>query len=194
MLPCLFVLAVCCLLPALAAAQGRPDIAWMRGGIESNTLAVSYSSDGQMVAAAGNSKVKVWRASDGMLLRTFDRYRTLSLVRFSRSTDSPDVLAIYGQDSDDVNGVKLWRVADGALLLNIPFPITGVSTIDLTPDGQTLVVGKNGIKVFRVSDGALLRTISQSPFGPIGGSFVLSPDGAMASTVVNNGSGVFRPV
>src|ERR1051325_1761715 len=58
-------------LAPIAAAQGRPDIVWFGPGhININTVAVS--PDGQTIASAstGDHTVKLWRTSDGTLLRT----------------------------------------------------------------------------------------------------------------------------
>ncbi|MCX7993645.1 MAG: hypothetical protein N2651_08250 [Fimbriimonadales bacterium] len=55
-----------------ALAQNRPDIVWVQGG-HTNTTSAIFSPDGQyfITASSDDSTVKLWRVSDGQLVRTF---------------------------------------------------------------------------------------------------------------------------
>jgi WD40 repeat protein len=58
-------------LMALPALAERPDIVWMAGGHGVNSVA--FSPDGSMIASGGGDKtIKLWRVSDGALLRTLE--------------------------------------------------------------------------------------------------------------------------
>lgn len=74
-------------------------------------------------------------------------------------TFAPDgqTLASAGGDQS----IKLWRVADGALLQTLLGHAGQVLTVRFAPDGQTIASGAwdNTVKLWRVSDGALLQTL-----------------------------------
>src|SRR6266498_1443946 len=59
-------------IPALAAApEGAPDIVWEQAGHNSSVNAVVFSTEGQLLASAGDDQnIRLWRAADGALLRT----------------------------------------------------------------------------------------------------------------------------
>ena len=66
------------LLAALAASVAlaqspRADITWLAGGHLSPSSSVAYSPDGTMLASSGyfGDTLKLWRASDGTMVRTF---------------------------------------------------------------------------------------------------------------------------
>ena len=56
-------------LMALPALAERPDIVWMAGGHAGSVHSVAFSPDGSMIASGGGT-IKLWRVSDGALLRT----------------------------------------------------------------------------------------------------------------------------
>src|SRR5206468_9576758 len=95
---------------------------------------------------------------------------------------SPDgqYLASGGDNvpGDPSGFVKLWRVADGALIRDFTAPATmGAYAIAYAPDGQTIAAGSQAIGdvfIWRVSDGALLRTLSGHSFSVF--SVAYSPD------------------
>src|SRR5438045_6126456 len=97
------------------AAPARPDLIWMRGGTWDGVFSIVYSPDARFIVTvgggapipdphAGAAVVKLWRLSDGMLLRTWQRPAEAAAF-------SPDgqLLAIAGGD-----GVTFMRVDDGS--------------------------------------------------------------------------------
>jgi WD40 repeat protein len=60
-------------LMALPAFAERPDIVWMAGGHAGGVDSVAFSPDGSMIASgSGDKTIKLWRVSDGKLLRTLE--------------------------------------------------------------------------------------------------------------------------
>jgi hypothetical protein len=105
-------------LMALPAFAERPDIVWMSGGHAGGVNSVAFSPDGSMIASGGgydvtgklDKTIKLWRVSDGKLLRTLEGHTwEVHSVAFS-----PDGSMIASGSEDET--IKLWRVSDGALL------------------------------------------------------------------------------
>jgi WD40 repeat protein len=57
--------------------------------------------------------------------------------------------------------VRLWRVANGALLRTLKGHTASVLSVAFAPDGATLVSGSydRTVRLWRVADGALLHTL-----------------------------------
>jgi WD40 repeat protein len=126
------------------------------------------------VALACLLATDVSAAQQPTLRATFARTIAVHRGRGREAAFSPDgqVLATSSVDST----VKLWRVADGKLLLTLQHP-AGVTSIAFSPDGQQLVSGSydSKVRVWRLSDAALSHTLS----GHVGTvwSVAFSPDG-----------------
>jgi WD40 repeat protein len=113
-------------------------------------VGLDYSPNGQFLATgADDSTIRFWRASDGAQLRLIDNGRHVDKVAFS-----PDGrwLASGGHargplgtlwhqltgGGADGDSVRLWRVADGALVAGLPHP-DDVIYIAFSRDGRWLV-------------------------------------------------------
>jgi len=103
--------------PALAE---RPDVLWMRGGHAHSATTVQYSPDGSIIASGGDDgTIKLWRAADGMLLRTLTghqapppQYQAVATIRSLSFSLDGTLLASAGND----NSVLVWSVADGSVV------------------------------------------------------------------------------
>jgi len=147
--------------PAGARAQGRPDIVWMRGGHWAPARSVAYSPDGRFVASGSDDwTLKLWRVSDGMLIRTF-RGNTGYVTAVAFSADG-QMLAAAGRSYPlDQSPVTLWRVSDGEQLHVIRGHNDVVTAVSFSPDGQTLVSASRdaAVKLWRTADAELVRTL-----------------------------------
>ncbi|KOR31084.1 hypothetical protein TI04_02620, partial [Achromatium sp. WMS2] len=88
---------------------------------------------------------------------------------------SPDGIILASGSWD--NSIKLWRVADGALLLTFTGHTSSVKSVAFSPDGSSLASGSwdKTIKLWRVADGVLLRTLTGH--ANLVYSVAFSPDG-----------------
>jgi hypothetical protein len=122
------VAAVLALAPA--ALSERPDIVWMAGGHTGSVNSVAISPDGSLLASGSMDRtVKLWRVSDGALLKTYDEetYRVLSVQV------SPDgALFAYGRDDAFV------VVARYPSLPPCPGDLDGDGDVDLADLAQLL--------------------------------------------------------
>jgi WD40 repeat protein len=166
------------------------------------TTAVAFSADGQLIATATDTarpNIHVWRLSDGALIHSLDGHGNGSPGSYSVAF-SPDgsklATAGYaapppgcslGSTTNFPDVVKLWDLATGALLRNIP-ATTNVyaSAAQFSPDGTRLVTGgaSGAVQVWNVADGTVLASMP-APYTTYNARF--SPDG---TRVVNAGSGM----
>ena len=163
---------------AFCLAQGRPDIAWMAGGHSEQVDAVAYSPDGLFVASCSGQSMdattKLWRTSDGALVRTL----TVPGLLPRSLAFSPDGSKLAAAGA----GVAMWRMADGAPAWTVAEPET--TCVAFSPDGASLATGSQdySVKIWRASDGLLVRTLSRHT-GRVS-AVAFTPDG---STVTSAG-------
>jgi hypothetical protein len=132
--------------------QERPDIVWMRGTHLDNVNCVAYSPDGSLIASASrDDTVRLWRVSDGVLLRTLTGHTSaVKSVAFS-----PDGSLIASASIDAT--IRLWRVSDGVSLRTLTgrTPTFRVGLSD--PDGDQVKA------IIEISDASgVVRTLETS--------------------------------
>jgi WD40 repeat protein/subtilase family serine protease len=159
-----------------AFAQRRPDIVWMRGGHSSIVTSVAFSPDGSLLASGSwDDTIKLWRVSDGALVRTLTHTGLVTSVAFS-----PDgsLLALGSRDRT----IRLWRVSDGALVATLTGHTDTVTSVAFSPDGSLMASGSGDttIKLWRVSDGALVATLTGHTSSVT--SVAFSPDGSLLAS------------
>ncbi len=119
--------------------------------LESNVV---FSPDGQLLASVWDTKVLVWKASTGKLLRTLDGPAWLWGLSFS-----PDGKQLAAGSYDAT--VKLWRIADGELT----HTITGtdrINALSFSTDGKTLgTVAGVKVGLWDVETGLLIKKLDE---------------------------------
>ncbi|MBA3726860.1 MAG: hypothetical protein H0W86_10500 [Armatimonadetes bacterium] len=157
-------------------------------GHEDGSFAVRFSPDGTLLASGGEDEdVRIWRVSDGALIRTLTGDDLADPVYISFSPDGSLIAAGYfGYEIT----VRVWRVSDGQLLYSIPAdPYSSASTVVFTPDGRHFAAGTTTyipgrgwiglIRFWRSSDGKLVRRYEDDRVLDAGiGGFAISPSGA----------------
>jgi WD40 repeat protein len=168
-----------------AAAQDTPDIKWMRGGHSHRILRIVYSTDGTFFATAATDRtIKIWRASDAMLLRTI--FVPVGSSALALSPDNATICA-GGHFADAHPFIRCWQVSDGVELWTAAVPNSNagddINNLSYSPDGQRIVTGTGGkLKIFRASDGGFLSDYSGVCANCYGGVGVYSPDGNFIGT------------
>ena len=161
----------------------------------SSTTSLAMSPDGQSVAAGSNAtdqygqcvdcSIKIWRISDGALLRTIDGNNNVILS----TVFAPDQQSIAAGSADRVyNGVvRVWRISDGALIKTLTQdpnnPAPYVSSVAYAPDGSLLAFARQDrlLVVTRNNTAACtfsLSSTSQSFASSAGGNNVSVSTGA----------------
>ncbi len=130
--------------------RGQP----LEAGVVLNSVAVS--PDGLIAAAGADGRIRIWRASDRVLLRTLEGHSG----RVSSVAFSPDgaLLASGGADAT----VRLWQVAGWEALrtLGTPSGHSGpVQVVTFSHSGELLASGSDDttVRLWRVQDGTFLR-------------------------------------
>jgi len=129
-----------------------------------------------LATGSWDNTAKLWRVSDGALLRTFTGH-TLPVNSVYISPDG----SLVATGSWD-NTVKLWNVSDGALVRTLEGHTDSVNAVSFSPDGSVLASGSNDqtVKLWQVADGTLVGTLE----GHTGGieSVCFSADGSLIAS------------
>jgi len=137
--------------------------------------AMAVTPDFRYLATSDSEKIKIWRLTDGTLLRILKgHYDGASCLAFSRNGK---YLA-----SASKGIVRLWRMSDGTLLRWLPAEYK-ISSVIFTPDNKYIVSASRKIKVWRITDGTLVKTFSTSGSPD---SISLSPDGRLLAASYGN--------
>ncbi|MEP6973525.1 MAG: WD40 repeat domain-containing protein, partial [Actinomycetota bacterium] len=120
---------------------------------EDRVWAVTYSPDGtRLVVSAGHNGGDqiVWNIEEGRVERTI--HADDSGLFWADISNDGATLVTGGQSS----GVRLWDLATGDQM-GSAFTIGAVNTVDLSPDGQTLVAaGRGQVIMWDVATGSIL--------------------------------------
>lgn len=143
---------------------------------------VAFTADGQMLAAAGDDRViRVWQATDGVLLRRLAGHgNTIRSVGFS-----PDGSRLASGALDRT--LRMWsNTGQGSLV----WSVTGdddFRAVAFAPDGTRLAAGtKNDtVAIHRADDGTQLRLLTGHA-DPVW-SVAFSPDGTLLASAAGGG-------
>ncbi|MCB9867394.1 MAG: hypothetical protein H6816_12280 [Phycisphaerales bacterium] len=163
-------------LAAPAPADGL-DRRWTVAAHGASIGAVAFSPDGLLAASASlDGSAKVWRVSDGELVRTFAPSGGFGLRAVAFAPDGASLLAAGS------GGTYRWRLADGALLVHYMNMETGYG-LAFSPDGETLAVGGTvtgadaDVMLYRFDDGTQLARLKGQHFHYVF-AVAYSPDGS----------------
>lgn len=158
----------------------------LKAGSGNSVNTIAFSADGQtLIASSGD--VMLWNLQTGERSRTLSiGSRSLALSRdgqtlFSAGNGSLTIWGVPALISDSGQNEQLLRTINAHQ--NAPQQSWGVSTVALTPDGQTIAScspNNNGeVKVWNRDSGALLYTLNT---GIVGCTIATSPDGETLAT------------
>lgn len=119
-----------------------------------STVSLAFSPDGQILAAGSNAtdqygqctdcSIKLWRLSDGALLRTIDGNNS-GVLSIAFSPDQEYIAAGSG-DQVYMGATRVWRVSDGALAAYFTQdpnnPSSYVTSVAYSPDGSLLAFAR----------------------------------------------------
>ena len=179
----LVLIAVC----VSVFAQSGADVVWQSAQAGN---AIAYSPDGQLLL----SNTKLWRASDGALLRTFILpYNGSGVNAVAFSPDGQ--FAAIGIQSFNQN-LDLFKVSDGSLVVGrISAHSNGTSAIAFSPDGHLMASGgRDGTaKIWHVPDMTLVQTVDGGVgYRPRVFAVRFSKDGQLLAVGGQGGVLVFR--
>ncbi|MBN1439264.1 MAG: protein kinase [Anaerolineales bacterium] len=138
---------------------------------------VKFSPDGALLAGGlGDYSVRLWRVSDGSLLRTMEGH-TSGIISVAFSPDGT-ILASGGHETV----IRLWRVSDGLPLMTLKGHSSSIMSVAFSPDGETLASGSldKTVRLWKTADGTLLRTLVGHSDYVI--TTVFSPDGSLLAS------------
>jgi WD40 repeat protein len=158
-------------------------------GHPGGSFAVRFSPDGEFLASGGeDGSVRLWRVSDGALVREFPGEQPANPRSVGFSPDGSLLIAGY---SGFKLTIRVWRVSDGETLHSIPAdPDSSSSNAAFTPDGRHFAGGTTSflsgrgawvgiIRFWRTSDGQLVQRYEEDRLQIVGiGGFAISPGGA----------------
>ena len=168
------------------AAQQPADILWWKGGHPGVIRAVTFSPDGQWLASGGyDNTVKLWRAADGLLLRTITAGSgNLNVTKLGFSAGSQSLVSL------SYNGACcVLNPTNGSLrrLITNPF---GVNFSAISPDGILVACASGGgVMLYRTDNGSLALTVTNEVASVSQAAF--SPDSATLAAAYSDGTVIF---
>lgn len=135
-------------------------------------VGVAFSPNGTMLASASfDTTVRIWRPSDGTLLKTLTGSGQQRCVAFS-----PDGTLLAAGGGAGI--VRVWRTSDWTLVQTLTGHTDDIFVVAFSPDGQTIASGgyDDTVKLWNVVGGSLKYTFRGNGGNVYGLAF--TPDGS----------------
>lgn len=171
-------------------------------GHQYNTTSVVFIPNGKLLISGGyDGLIKFWNYKTGALLKTLIHGDYLNGGNSLKLSVSPDGKFIASTGIGYNLVIKIWRIADGALINTIPLNvgIYGSAVVQYSPDGKYLAcatvayksgkTGYTGNIYFYTTTGSKVLSYSDGDGSPtIGGikSIAFSPDSKYIAYGLNN--------
>ena len=173
----------------ISPQAARPDILWMRGGHTSAIWDTSYAPNANLLATISQTSVKIWRASDNVLMKTIPNTAShTSNTRCLSFSKDGSLLAVCGTNAQNFATVELYRISDGTLLQTFTDDTAGYlyTGVDISPDKSFIAVASQNTPhgfLWRVSDGNVMLKYGDGVQGTLKdygkGDVAFSPDGTL---------------
>lgn len=171
-------------------------------GHQYNTTSVVFTPDNKYIISGGyDGFIKFWNYQTGALIRTLTHGDYLNGGSSLRLSVSPDGKYVASTGDGYNLVVKVWRIADAALLKTIPLKVGlyGTAVVQFSPDGKYLACATVGYfsqpgyvgKIFfwNTSNGKQVLSYTDNDGSPVSGgikSIAFSPDGRYMAYGLNN--------
>jgi WD40 repeat protein len=133
---------------------------------------IDISPDNTLLASGGLGPTRIWKISDGSLLKTLMGHR--GIVNTIAFSPGGELLATGSAD----HTIFLWKIADGRHIRTLEEHSGEVRSVIFSPNGNLLAsVGQNdkNVCLWRVKDGTLFKVLEAAQ--EIDGGIAFSPDG-----------------
>jgi len=166
------------LFSSTAFSQGAPNIIWSQAAHTNSVESIAFSSDGQKVVSSGGQEVKLWQASDGMLLQTISGFPS-DVESIDLAHNNIHLAAGYIVGTYPPGGVNSVRdINQGIELYSF-----GGSYVKFSPNGGIIASGGGGVNRYltlhSISDGSQIGSYYNGP-GYIT-DIEFSPDGQIVA-------------
>ena len=142
-------------------SSGAAQFDWQN--IQGNVNSVSFSQDGELVAAAAGEpgligEARIWNANSGKLLHLFRGHR--DSLYAAQLTPNKQILATAGYDRT----IQLWSLATGKHLSTLEGHNGAVLALAFRPDGKVLASASadRTVKLWEIPSGRRLDTLKES--------------------------------
>jgi WD40 repeat protein len=168
-----------------SAVAQTPNIIWSQSDLNGGVSSVAFSPDGRFLAysATGDADIRIRRASDGALLRTFTTYTRSGVDQVAFAPNGQALASTWNRTQNSggytfyFGGLEIWTTASP------PSLETGthsnyVTCLAWAPDSSSIASGSSdrsvilwdavtGQEIRRLNHGAWIRSVAFSPDGGI---------------------------
>ncbi|MBD3232633.1 MAG: T9SS type A sorting domain-containing protein [candidate division Zixibacteria bacterium] len=161
-----------------AMASGEPELVWIHDPQDGSVNSVDFSNDGQFIATCAEDFAKIWDASDGSLLHTFDGHDH-STVSVDISPNNEMLATGYVVIDYPPGGNTKYRdIESGTILFQ-----GGGAYVSYSENGEYVAAGGGGInRYFRVFDAETGEEIMSAYTGNYIYDIAISPNASIVAT------------